>query len=108
MPVEPGWVQIVFRIDPTLLERKARILPKIKMEKAFLSIKEISDYLCLKVSTVYALVEQKKIPHYRIGRLIRFKKSEIDSWMDQNKEDRFDGKEIRKVSEAYYRHKKGN
>jgi hypothetical protein len=25
------------------------------------------------------------IPHYRIGRLIRFKKEEIDTWMEGNK-----------------------
>ena len=48
---------------------------------SFLNVKEVSVYLALRRSTVYSLVEEKKIPHYRIGRQIRFKVSEVDEWM---------------------------
>ena len=40
------------------------------------------EYLNLKESTIYAKVEGGILPHYRIGRLIRFKKAEIDHWME--------------------------
>jgi excisionase family DNA binding protein len=53
---------------------------------SFLNVKWVSEYLVFKASTVYSLVEEKKIPHYRIGRQIRFKKSEIDEWMAGQKE----------------------
>jgi excisionase family DNA binding protein len=54
------------------------------MDKEYHSIDEVSQHLGLKKSTLYALVEAGKIPHYRIGRLIRFKKEEIDQWMETN------------------------
>jgi hypothetical protein len=34
--------------------------------------------------------EQKEIPHYKVGRLVRFKKSEIDAWMEGNRKDVID------------------
>ena len=65
---------------------------------SFLNVKEVATYLALKASTVYSLVEEKKIPHYRIGRQIRFKRSEIDEWMNSQKEPAVDAKvEARKV-----------
>ena len=52
------------------------------MENEFLTITDLSQYLNLKESTIYAKVEGGILPHYRIGRLIRFKKAEIDHWME--------------------------
>ena len=59
---------------------------------SFLNVKEVATYLALKASTVYSLVEEKKIPHYRIGRQIRFKSSEIDQWMEKQREEVVDVK----------------
>ena len=53
----------------------------------FLNVAENAGYLGIKTSTVYSLVEAKQIPHYRIGRQIRFKKSDIDEWMEKRKEE---------------------
>ncbi|MEW6376983.1 MAG: helix-turn-helix domain-containing protein [Thermodesulfobacteriota bacterium] len=60
------------------------------MEKEFLNINEVSDYLGIKKSSLYSRVEKKEIPHYRVGRLIRFKKSEIDPWMEKFKSEPLD------------------
>lgn len=49
------------------------------------TIQHIAKYLSIKTKTLYAMVGSGKIPHYRIGRLIRFKKEEIDTWMEGNK-----------------------
>lgn len=54
---------------------------------SFLNVKEISSYLSLRASTIYSMVEERRIPHYRIGRKIRFKKSVIDQWMEQQKQE---------------------
>lgn len=46
----------------------------------FWNIEDLSNYLNVKVKTIYSMVPD--IPHYRIGKLIRFKKDEIDSWLE--------------------------
>ena len=60
------------------------------MDKEFLNINEVSEYLGLKKSTLYFYVENGDIPHYRIGRLIRFKKQEVNQWMEGNRKERID------------------
>jgi excisionase family DNA binding protein len=55
--------------------------------KEFLTIQELSQYLGIKTGTLYAMVEERSIPHYRVGKLIRFKRSEIDLWMEGNRKE---------------------
>ena len=62
-------------------------------ERAFLSTQWLSIYLGIRPKSVYAMVEKGQVPHYRIGRLIRFKRSEIDAWMEGNKKDCVDPEE---------------
>ncbi len=50
----------------------------------FMDIQALSQYLGIKASTLYAMVGEKKIPHYKVGRMVRFKLSEIDLWMEKN------------------------
>jgi excisionase family DNA binding protein len=57
------------------------------MVQEFLNIHEVSQYLGIKPGTLYAMAESRAIPHYKIGRLVRFRKSEIDEWMRENKRD---------------------
>ncbi len=59
----------------------------------YLGIQRLSQYLDIKVSTLYSLVEAKEIPHYRIGRLVRFRKAEIDIWMESNRKGCMDAQE---------------
>jgi excisionase family DNA binding protein len=50
-----------------------------------ISIKELSLYLGIKEKTLYAKLAAKEIPHYKIARLVRFKKEEIDRWIEEKK-----------------------
>lgn len=56
-----------------------------KIYQEYLSIDNVSDYLNIKKKTIYAMTASMDIPYYRIGRLIRFKKDEIDAWMETRK-----------------------
>lgn len=51
----------------------------------WLTVPELSSYLNLKPGTLYALAARAEIPHYRIGKIIRFKKDEIDAWIETKK-----------------------
>lgn len=57
---------------------------KNEIEK-MVGIGELSRYLDIKVNTVYAWVHSRQIPYYKVGRLVKFRKSEIDQWLEQRK-----------------------
>jgi excisionase family DNA binding protein len=48
----------------------------------------LSIYLNIKPKTLYAKAEAGEIPHYRIGRIIRFRLDEIDAWLERCRHDR--------------------
>ena len=52
------------------------------MNQIFLNIKELSNYLSVKESWIRSMVFKSQIPYYKIGRLIKFKKCEIDQWIE--------------------------
>jgi len=60
------------------------------MAKDFLDINELSECLSIKRSTLYAKVESEEIPFYKIGRLIRFKKEDVERWMESNRREGID------------------
>jgi excisionase family DNA binding protein len=53
------------------------------IHNGFWDIEDLSCYLKVKVKTLYAMV--RDIPHYRVGKLIRFKKEEIEAWMENKR-----------------------
>ena len=55
----------------------------ICMDSRYLSIDDLSTYLGIKPKTLYARV--KEIPHYKVGRLIRFKRADVDAWMEKHR-----------------------
>ena len=48
----------------------------------FLAVDELSQYLGIKKSSLYSMVEKREIPFYKIGRLVRFRKADIDAWAE--------------------------
>jgi excisionase family DNA binding protein len=48
-----------------------------------LTLKDVSGYLKIPVSTIYKLVREGKIPAQKIGRQWRFHKLAIDRWLGQ-------------------------
>jgi excisionase family DNA binding protein len=60
-------------------------VPPENLLKEILNIDELSEYLRIKKSSLYSKVERKEIPYYKIGHLVRFKKSDIDLWMEKSK-----------------------
>lgn len=50
------------------------------MEK-LLTVPEFAELVRVQSSTIYTQVGQGKIPHIRVGRLIRFKKEHVDEFL---------------------------
>ncbi len=53
---------------------------KVKMDK-LLTIDELAEVLSVKKSTIYQWVHLGLIPHIKMGRLLRFKKEDIEKWL---------------------------
>ncbi len=49
------------------------------------TLKEASRYLKIHTSTLYRLAEQGKAPASKIGKIWRFKKDDINAWLEQSK-----------------------
>ena len=57
--------------------------PKIsaKEHARFYNITELSEYLGVKVNTLYSWISEKRIPYIKVGRLVRFDKNKIEEWL---------------------------
>jgi excisionase family DNA binding protein len=52
------------------------------MDDAFLTTEEVLEYLQVNLRTVYRLIKAGKIPAVRVGRQWRFRKRDIDAWLE--------------------------
>jgi excisionase family DNA binding protein len=52
------------------------------MDESFLTTEEVLDYLQVNLRTVYRLIKAGKIPAVRVGRQWRFRKRDIDTWLE--------------------------
>ena len=52
------------------------------MNTDIMTIKEVAEYLKLTEKTVYRLTAEGKIPGFKVGGSWRFKRSEIEKWID--------------------------
>src|SRR5688572_5620660 len=55
------------------------------MEEGFLTTEEVLEYLQVNLRTVYRLIKAGKIPAVRVGRQWRFRKRDIDAWLDSQR-----------------------
>lgn len=51
-------------------------------DDVFLTTEEVLEYLQVNLRTVYRLIKAGKIPAVRVGRQWRFRKRDIDRWLD--------------------------
>lgn len=52
------------------------------MERRYLSIKECSEYIGFSWKTIYRWCSERRIPHHKTGKSIRFDIKAIDTWMN--------------------------
>lgn len=55
------------------------------IEESFLTTDEVLEYLQVNLRTVYRLIKAGKIPAVRVGRQWRFRKRDIDAWLESQR-----------------------
>jgi excisionase family DNA binding protein len=54
-------------------------------DEVFLTTEEVLAYLQVNLRTIYRLIKAGKIPAVRVGRQWRFRKRDIDAWLDSQR-----------------------
>ncbi len=77
------------------LENRLKIIEDLLQERhhnnvVFLNIDETSEFIKMKVSSIYQLKYQGKIPYYKRGKLLLFKKSELVNWIESSRKETFE------------------
>ena len=49
-----------------------------------MSVKEAAAYTGLSPHTVYTMVNQRRIPYIKVGRLVKFDQAMLDAWLKQH------------------------
>lgn len=57
------------------------------MRPLIVNITELSQYLSISKNTIYAWVNQRRIPYHKVGSLLRFDINQIDEWLKTNKKE---------------------
>src|SRR5438034_11837773 len=52
------------------------------IDETFLTTEEVLEYLQVNLRTVYRLIKAGRIPAVRVGRQWRFRKGDLDTWLD--------------------------
>ncbi|MFH0732202.1 MAG: helix-turn-helix domain-containing protein [Candidatus Omnitrophota bacterium] len=51
------------------------------MNRRFINIQELSEYIGVSPNTVRSWVWLKQIPYHKLGRLVKFDLQEIENWL---------------------------
>ena len=54
-------------------------------DEIFLTTEEVLEYLQVNLRTVYRLIKAGKIPAVRVGRQWRFRRADLDEWIDRQR-----------------------
>lgn len=55
------------------------------MTDQILTLKEVAEYLKLTEKTAYRLAAEKKLPGFKVGGSWRFKKADLEKWIEEQK-----------------------
>jgi excisionase family DNA binding protein len=71
------------KLDELISEVKL-LREQTKPTSEVMSVSQMAKYLSISEYTLREWVRMKRIPHHKVNKQIRFKKSKIDRWLDRN------------------------
>jgi len=51
------------------------------VQERWVGVEDVASHLSVNKDSIYRWIEEKGLPAHRVGRLFRFKLSEIDEWI---------------------------
>jgi len=74
-----------------------RVIPEVRESEKSLTVFEVASLLSVRPSTVYQWASLGEIPHYKLGRIVRFRGKDLEAWVEGHRKERVD--EDRKARE---------
>ncbi|MBU1663822.1 MAG: helix-turn-helix domain-containing protein [Gammaproteobacteria bacterium] len=63
-------------------------MDKLQEEGGILTIKDVAGYLKVNERTIYRLAAARKLPAFKVGTAWRFKKADIEAWIESQSQQR--------------------
>jgi excisionase family DNA binding protein len=64
-----------------IVSEKGLVSGQISKQKELLNTTEASEFLGIKKNTLYEWIIQRKIPCIKVGRLVKFKREDLEAWL---------------------------
>ena len=65
-------------------------MSEVHESEKFLTVFEVASLLSVRPSTVYQWVSSGEIPHYRLGRIVRFRRKDLETWVENFRKEKMD------------------
>jgi len=69
------------------MSKRAQKQSERTLNPEVMSVRELADYLCISVHTVYRLTEQGRLPGRKVGKHWRFHRDVIVGWLATHHEE---------------------
>ena len=68
---------------PGNVSERSIVSGQISRQKQLMDMNEASEYLGIRKNTLYEWVIERKIPHVRVGRLLKFRREDLEAWLNK-------------------------
>ncbi len=65
-------------------------IPEVDESERFWTVLDVASLLSVRPSTVYQWASLGEIPHYRLGRIVRFKRKDLEAWVENFRKEKID------------------
>ena len=74
----------------SIVSEKGIVSDQIKNQKELMGTNEASEFLGIRKNTLYEWVVQRKVPFIKVGKLLKFKKADLEGWLKRRTQEEED------------------